>query len=176
MTAVELVWADLDEVDADPADLAAHERARAERLDDPVARRRWVAGRSTLRRELAARGIDASSLAVSGPLALIGGLHVSTSRSGRHAVIAFASKRVGVDVERVRPVRVRHRIAARAFGLDDADLDDESFVQRWCELEAFVKAFGVPLADGFGAVIPDGWEVRTIDAPAGHRAAVVVER
>lgn len=175
---VEIVWVDLD---AEPVDqphesLTPDELARAQRFDDEEARRRWMAGRRALRREMVARDLLPDLLPVTGPLRTAGALRVSTSRSGQHALIGFASSRIGVDVERVRPVRVRHRIAARAFGVDDSGLDDETFVQRWCELEAYVKAVGEPLASGFAAVIGEGWEVRAIEAPPGHRAAVVVER
>lgn len=172
------MWVDLDEADVESDDgpLTPDERERVARFDDDVARRRWAAGRLALRRELAARGVEPPSLPVVGSLAGAGPLRFSTSRSGQHAVMAFAYRRVGVDVERIRPVRARHRIAARAFGVPDGDLDDESFVQRWCELEAYVKAIGEPLAAGFATVVADGWEVQALPAPPGHCAAVVVER
>lgn len=141
------------------------ERARADRVKDPGTRRRFVTGRACLRSALALlTNTNARDLRFNygkhGKPFLPGGPSFSVSHSGERLLIALAAGgRVGVDVERIRPVRRLRAVAARwlapgerawlAAG-DEAGADaDAAFFAVWTRKEAVAKALGSGLATSF---------------------------
>ncbi len=98
-------------------------------------------------------------------------LRFNLSHSGQLALVAVARDvEVGVDVERIRPLREMHSIARRWLGLDDI-ADESEFFRAWTWHEAVVKALGVGLsgsAEGFTGY------AAAVDAGAGYAAAVAV--
>ena len=129
-------------------------------------------------------------------LAAAGELQFSCSSSRDVAVVAVArGRRVGVDVERLRPVREPLAIArsllaeeeqAALAALAPAERD-AAFLRCWTCKEARVKASGAGLGmglDGFAVsvaenvrpqLLADGFAVRGVAAPAGHVAALAAE-
>lgn len=151
------------DLDAFEAVLSIDERSRAQRLVEPVDRRRFIAGRGLLRRTLA----DYTGVAVgdirfehpeSGKPALAGGatLRFNASGSGSLVLIALCQGcEIGVDVERIRPID--DRIAKDAMTADEfarhRDLPDAErerhFFATWVAKEAVSKALGSGLRLGF---------------------------
>jgi 4'-phosphopantetheinyl transferase len=114
-------------------------------------------------------------------------LDFSLSHSGGLALIAVArGRRVGADVERVRPrtdvlaiargsLSARERQAIASEGTDGARR--AAFFRCWTRKEAYLKALGVGLAGGLDAD-PDeagGWQVSTLPVAPGYAAAVAAE-
>ena len=127
----------------------------------------------------------------------------SLSHSGSLAGVAVAAGReVGIDLERLRPVKRADLIAARAMSPDERRAlgeasagDDRShaFLRSWVANEALVKAWGrsvAAVADASSrlgpAAAPGGirvatddngriWSVAGISAPDGYVAAVAAE-
>ena len=96
-------------------------------------------------------------------------LHLSVSHTGNHVGVAVASRPVGLDVERVRPLDVE-ALAAVALSPAERDrlardavtLDDRAFLTIWVRKEAVLKAAGTGLA-----VDPRRLEVSPPSAAAG---------
>jgi 4'-phosphopantetheinyl transferase len=150
--------------------LSSGERQRAGELPLGGRKRRYVARQAALRTILAQRtGLrpDALPLVRSsrGKPALAGEpeLHFSVSDSEECALVAIATRDVGVDVE-----RVRDRPAARRA----AGLGIERFFEGWTRLEASGKALGTGLA-GALAEAP-AMTCVSLDVGAGFAAAVAV--
>jgi 4'-phosphopantetheinyl transferase len=195
--------------------LSDDERARAERFRLERDRRRFAVCRGLLRRLLAPlTGLPPAGLrfryGASGKPALeaagaAGDLRFNVSHSDGVALYAVTRGReVGVDLERVRPVRYVEQIAERFFSAPecdalravppDAKLD--AFFTCWTRKEAYVKArgeglgypldrFAVTVAPGGPAVLsPAGgaderetapWSLRGLQQPDGFVAALAVE-
>jgi 4'-phosphopantetheinyl transferase len=141
--------------------LSAEERERASRFQVAAARRRFVIGRTLLRRELgAAVGADPTALAFSTgnrgkPLLATPGLddppRFNLSHSGDLVAAVFADVEVGVDVEELRSVPTAERLARRFYspaecaalhGLDGG-VRDRAFLRIWTRKEAYLKATGL---------------------------------
>ena len=114
-------------------------------------------------------------------------LDFNLSHSGELALIAVTrGRRVGVDVERVRPrtdvlaiargsLSTREHQAIESLGTDDARRT--AFFRCWTRKEAYLKGLGVGLAGGLDTD-PDeahGWRIRSLVAPPGYKAAVAAE-
>lgn len=153
--------------------LSSDERQRAARYAFDLPRLRFIATRKALRELLGGylnipphrirlgygehgKPYLAGSLAVSG-------LHFNLAHSGDLALLAFArGRRVGVDVEQIRPLPELMTIANRYFTANEAAqisaLPEEerraAFFACWTRKEAFIKALGA----GF-ALPPDRFEV-----------------
>ncbi|MGH7444326.1 MAG: 4'-phosphopantetheinyl transferase family protein [Longimicrobiales bacterium] len=180
------------------AGLSPGERARANRLAVP-ARIRFLTARSALRSRLAAYlgcepdAVDFAYGETGKPaLAPPYGLHFSVAHSADVALLAFARcAPVGVDLERLRPVPRRERIAPRvmaaasAAALEElpAHERDDAFIWAWTQREAYVKAIGggvLRSADPLPFVWPprgyesDGWTVAPLAADAHHHACLAV--
>ena len=168
-----LWWCPLDTADDDVpalrAILSQEELARANRFGTEALRRRYIAGRATLRKTLAvALGVGAASVRIqrgprgrpmlTPPLAL----DFNVTHTEGVAVIAHLTRpgwRVGVDVESLDR-EVSHDSLARKFltareRAAVASLDDEArrvaFLRRWTCKEAMSKATG----DGLSAPFRD---------------------
>jgi 4'-phosphopantetheinyl transferase len=207
------VWvASLDVVDVDVRRFASMlpplERRCADQLDPPL-RRRFLSRRGLRRAILAGyTGCPPDQLQLragpGGKPELDGGdLHFSCADSDDVAVVAVARGRhLGVDVERLRPVKDAVAVARMHFTSNEhAQLcalpprqRDVAFLWGWTRKEAYVKARGDGLSralDGFSVslasptepapaeVIDDGtpgrWSLQAFVPAAGHVAAVVAE-
>jgi 4'-phosphopantetheinyl transferase len=149
-----------DESAAATATLAPGERARAARLP-PELRQRWIASHAALRTILGAHlgrppeRVEWERSPAGRPEPRGNDLWFSLSRSGAKGLIALARGRpVGVDLERLRPIRgapeilsllvtpaERDRIAALPSHRRDREV-----VSWWTRAEAWVKARGTGLA------------------------------
>jgi len=186
----------LDRVSADvtalSASLSAQERARAERFGTALLRRRWIAGRATLRSLLGhALGSDPSAVrlrrGVRGRPELDGDYAVdfNVSHTGDTALIAIATgtrdgTRIGIDVERGER-RVNADGLARKFltereraeiALVASDVRRQRFLRLWTCKEAMSKATGDALSAPFRHmdVMLDGGP-RLIAGPAPYAPA-----
>lgn len=141
--------------------LAEDEAARAAKFVFARDRRRYVVARATLRRLLSGY-IDVAPDAVSFAYEAHGkpmlapplngsGLAFNLSHSGEMAVFAFTrGRRVGVDVEFMRPLDDMHQVAATVFSPRELATFTElppnqqraAFYAGWTRKEAFVKALG----------------------------------
>jgi len=131
-------------------------------------------------------------------------IEFSVSHSGGLALYAFArGVRIGVDVERIRPMRdvrgLAERVLSRAefdaFERLDAPERARAFFATWTRKEAFVKARGTGIAgqlDRFDvsvhpaeparllrvegeAAAASGWTLAPLDPATGFAATVAVE-
>lgn len=160
------------------------ERDRADRGHDPVQGERFTVVRGAVRLLVADRlGTGAADVVWQrGPhgkpapvlLPESGGIHVNWSASGALAVLAIADgRRVGADVEEIRPPGVGARIARRYFPAPDAALVLEAptpansadrFTRLWCRREACVKVHGGRLVQGLGLPLTGPSPLRLADA------------
>jgi 4'-phosphopantetheinyl transferase len=179
--------------------LAPAERARAERFRFSRDRRRFIAARAVLRRILgrclarppAEIGFDYGPHGKPCLAALDGGraesLAFNLAHSGGLALIAVAwGRRLGVDLEAVRPLADLERIARRYFSPAEAasllclpvEQRPQAFFSCWTRKEAYLKATG----EGIGALgdEPDPaasarWSLVALDPAPGFVAALAIE-
>ncbi len=155
----------------------------------------------TLTFELSAHGKPSLSYASCGDTT---GLTFNLSHSGELALVGVTCRRrLGVDIERIRPELAEGAIAERFFSPAEVrDLNELAGAERvcgffrcWTRKEAFVKARGEGLSlplDSFGVALradqppaicwttgdPDEagrWSVISVAAHADYEAAAVVE-
>jgi 4'-phosphopantetheinyl transferase len=194
--------------------LSPDERARAERYSFEKHRNQYVAGRGLLRTLLGGYlGEEPSRIAFAygpqGKPALAAGgqrtsLDFNLSHSGDIAVYAFSrGRRLGIDLERVRPMADGDRFADRFFAPAESSLvrslSGESklaaFFTIWTCREAILKASGDGLAKSMSqteVLLPEGgpvqlvrvggdteqaalWRLETFSPAAGYQAALAVE-
>ena len=168
------------------ADLSPDERQRAARFTRDEPRRRFVVSRGALRTILghhlgvAPRDVPLAYANNGKPELKAGELHFNLTHSGELALVAVAKGcAVGVDLERVRPVRQRDEIAGRYFApaeigaileLDESQRTD-AFLRCWTRKEAVLKVIGTGLGYPLDAfAVPVGTDIDTdawIDL-AGH--------
>jgi 4'-phosphopantetheinyl transferase len=137
--------------------LSAAETARAESLRHPRDRDRYVVGRGRLREVLGAlSGHTPAALALVttgfGKPELPGsGLFFNLAHAEGQALLAVTTAgRIGVDLERLQPVRDRDLIAGRFFAAAEIAAlrrvpqveRDAAFLRCWTRKEAYVKAVG----------------------------------
>ena len=164
--------------------LSDEERARADRFRGASLRRRFVAGRGTLRLILAGYiGIAPARVAFTygtrgkPGLARPMGLEFNLAHSGGLAYCALAWRRaIGVDVEAVRPMDNAERIIGRYFTpREQAEFLAypgaerlAAFYRGWTRKEAFLKATGEGLAASL-----DSFEVSLGADPGPPRSLLV---
>jgi 4'-phosphopantetheinyl transferase len=125
-------------------------------------------------------------------------IRFNLSDSGEFALVGVARGReVGIDIERIRGERPTENIAHRFFGPGEVrelmDTPEEArvhaFFNCWTRKEAYIKARGEGLhmslssfevSLGNEALIRkaedrERWSIRALEAPAGYKAAVIVE-
>lgn len=152
----------VDVADAPADTLSADELERAGRYRVESARRSFVAVRAALRRVLGARlGLAPAEVRLAvdgyGRPSVDGPVSFNVSHSGALGLIAVADgeRRVGIDVEQVRPETDFRSLAARFFHPEEAAaIGDrrDAFFRCWTRKEAVVKALGHGLShplDGF---------------------------
>lgn len=187
-------WASLDRIPpatADEPDLTPREHERAGRFLVEDARRRFLTGRTLLRRTLSTL-LDVAPAEV--PLTvtdrgkpMLGGpgsprpLAFNLSHSGDVVVAAFARcARLGVDLEAPGRDHDAARLARRFFTTAEADAvaaasdPDPVFLHLWTAKEAWMKAVGegLGIAPRDVGVAPDpDAPPRLVALPAGHDPA-----
>lgn len=101
---------------------------------------------------------------------------VNWSHSGELLAIAWSStKRVGVDIEKIRPRDRWLRIAGRFFAESElADLEKQdsliAFLKLWCLKEAVIKAHGHGISYGMEKVLfrwDGGWKLQALPGEMG---------
>ena len=186
--------------------LSPEERARAARFRFAGDRNRFLAARAVLR-DILARYLDCHpseprfSYAPFGKPVLVPSsrgneLRFNLAHSGGLAVYAIAQRReVGIDVEEIRPLFARERIAEQFFSQPEiAELralpvqrQPMAFFNCWTRKEAYLKArgdglqipldsFSVSLAPcesaEFRVGVDPGWSLRALTPARGYAAAV----
>jgi len=177
------------------------ERARACALLDPGRGRRFVASHGAVRVILGHRlGVAPESLrwryGPNGKPELAGTeAHVSLSHSGGLAALAMTGRRrVGVDIQEVRPGLAATRMATRFYPAAEARYvmaghgpagQAGRFTQLWARKEACLKVTDGRLMSGLQQVVlgtgpADGEQggtplIRDLRVPPGFRAAVAAE-
>jgi 4'-phosphopantetheinyl transferase len=173
-----------EDLDVEPlcALLSPDELERAARFVFTRDRRRFIAARAALRSILGERLGEAPSrlrfdYGPQGKPALASawqesGIQFNLAHSGDWALVALAcNKRVGVDLEQIRPLVEGREIARRHFSPRETadlwslplELQEEAFFRCWTRKEAYLKALGCGLSlalDAFDVSLLPG------DAPA----------
>ncbi len=164
--------------------LSAGERARLARIRDPRARAARRAARLCLRLLLARylredpAALELETAPGGKPFLAGGGLRFNLSHAGGLGLVAVSRDfEVGVDLERVRPVRRPERIAARMFGAGAlealAGVQGEArlhrFFEQWTLLEARQKCSGAGLFGGRPGKAPAAC---SFEPAPGFRAAL----
>ena len=155
--------------------LCANERARAARFRLERDRRRYIVARARLRELLAERlSIPPQSIELvygphGKPALPAGDLRFNVSHSEELALYVFARGReVGIDVEAVRDVPERERIARQWFS--EADYRRFGFLGCWTRREAAAKALGLGITQM--DVEPSGCSVHGFHPAPGYVAAL----
>ena len=190
--------------------LSGEERVRAARLRTTELRLRFITAHGALRWILS-RYLDKAAEAIRFETATLGKPHVAgpvsfnLSHSDDLAVVAVTENgRIGVDVERIRPMPDADDLVKRFFTPGEAQqyaaappLDrSATFFSTWTRKEAFLKATGVGLqqplnsfeVDGapsatcprlvvLGAAMPDAprFALRSFTPQPGYAAAVALD-
>lgn len=179
--------------------LSAEESSRAAAMEHPVLRARFVVSRGLRRKVLAAvLGRDPAELEfVEEPgekprLRSNLGVDFNLSHAGDHVALVTGRGAVGVDLEKIRPVRTMTALAERYFHPEESAFwrsrpameQEEAFFLLWAAREAAMKCAGTGLARGLAltridpAIIGSGRAggrvgaqelvVQRADAPAGY--------
>jgi 4'-phosphopantetheinyl transferase len=192
--------------------LSGDERARAERFHFERDRVRFIVARASLRQILGAYLDTAPARlafaygpqgkpALAWPPAFV---TFNLSHSGELVLYALArARRVGIDVERRRPVEDVEGLAATVFAAAEraelaslpADQRIEAFLDGWTRKEAFIKAVGeglshpldtfvvslAPAAPARLVCVGDrpgaacGWSLHALTTEPGYTASLAVE-
>ncbi|MDB5352321.1 MAG: phosphopantetheine-protein transferase [Planctomycetota bacterium] len=190
--------------------LSDDELRRADRFRAEGHRSRFVVGRATMRRVLGAylaedpRCLSFATNTHGKPRLEGSRLEFNLSHSADRAILAVSrDRRVGIDIEQVRPMQEGERIAARFFSASECETflklpdtrKNEAFFHIWTRKEAYIKAIGVgisipldsfdvpaqvdPLHEPFAMAArgndPTPWTMRDIATEPGYVAALVVE-
>jgi len=190
------------------ASLSVDERERHGRFHFARDARAFARRRAALRRLVAGRvGVEAGDVQFrcserGRPSVAAPGPELNTSHSEGLALIAMSEgRRVGVDLERLRPVPGAASVARHYFAPQEEEAlaavspggRSEAFLRCWTRKEAYIKAVGdglsMPLASfevsvtgGRSLLVrpnPDdrrAWRLRDLPLPAGWVGALCVER
>ena len=190
------------------ADLIPAEQERAARYRAAKVREQFVIGRGLLRRVLGGHlGVHPHAVPIiysdgGKPVLACGSLHFNLTHTDGLALIATATRRVGIDVERVRHVPDADGLVSRFFSPAECEAFRSlpegrragGFLRGWTCKEAVIKAAGatVQCLDGFdveldparpprvlaarhAAIGACAWAVESWEPAAGFAAAVAVE-
>jgi 4'-phosphopantetheinyl transferase len=194
------IWQiDLDQ-SAPEDSLSSDERQRADRLQVPLMRRRFVAARTALRDILSGyTGLEPAALRFDyGPtgkpsLAGFDWPQFNLTHCDDLALLAISALPVGIDVERVRPLDALPQMMQIACSPAERQallaLSESrrlrAFFYTWTRKEALMKAHGngfrlahelsLPVSDAPQTVHADGWTVYDLPLPGDLLAAVAVQ-
>jgi len=172
--------------------LTARERERAEGMASDVLRARFVVSRG-LRREMLARatGRAAGELEFVEPeggkprLVEGGGWDFNVSHAGEYVAVVAGRGPVGIDVEKLRPVREMTALVRRYFHADEVraweNLEERErergFFVLWSAREAAMKCCGLGLARGLAVTRVDpGFLYQRVATVTVGEALVMVEK
>jgi len=193
--------------------LSEDERARLARMSSLNAAHQFIAGRWLLRTILAAvTGGTPEQVSLEYDLhgkprmarPPAGGIDFSLSHSGHLAVLALGRNgRVGVDIERIRPLSDISRLARRILtakelaGFEASPQEEQSrpLIAAWARKEAVLKALGTGISGSPSSVevtldctlesveflalatghVPERWTVRTLAMPPEFQGALALE-
>jgi len=181
------------EVDGLMALLSCDERARAERLLDPVKADRFVAARGQMRQVLA-RYLDGSPAEVSfaygthGKPSLAGAageeFKFNLSHAGSWGLIAVTrGGDIGVDIEQLDTNLDYEKVAARFFSAEErvelehyaASRRRRGFVRIWTRKEALLKGQGGGFSTLAAGIPESKWRPRLFTVDRGYLGAFAVE-
>jgi 4'-phosphopantetheinyl transferase len=213
---VQVVFLAMPGLPVDPMlrSLSQDEHVRLGRISNPIVAQRFIAGRWLLRSVLAAvigglpEGIhlqygEHGKPALAEPFP--GGVAFNLSHSGDLAALALARDgRVGIDIERLRPLSDAPRLARRiltvgemvAYDALPADARLPTLIAAWARKEAVLKALGTGISGSPSSVevsldpglegqdfvalasgaIPDRWSVLALAMPSGFQGALALEK
>jgi len=188
--------------------LTSEERARAARYRSNSARRQFVSTRGLLRRILAAHlGISPLDVPIGHtgagkPIVVGADLHFNVTHTEGLALVVFAERPVGIDVERIRDMSDPEGLVGRFFSRHEREaflalpneLRRAGFFRGWTCKEALIKASGLSIAflDGFDVelhperpaalvaarhpvVASSAWSLAAWEPVGGYVAAVAIE-
>jgi 4'-phosphopantetheinyl transferase len=182
--------------------LSADEQERAARLKIPQARARFIAGRVALR-QILAKYTSQTLQFIYGehgkPALFNSGLHFNLAHSEDRALLALARHPIGVDLERIRPLKEMAYIVRTAFTEGEqerlatlpADQQESTFFRLWTCKEAAMKALGGgfrlaqeieialnehPHLIRLGDENVDEWTLAVVPDQIGFAAAYVVKK
>lgn len=172
--------------------LSPEECRRAERLQLPADRRRFLAGRLGLRSLLSRysgippQGIPLDHSSTGKPYWRDPPLPLQFNLSHSHERVLIGLRwqyRIGVDLEWVRPVLRWQRIAQRYFSAAEqgrlascpAPERDALFFQMWTQKEALLKGTGRGLAGSRALGEDSRWVTLPLQVAGGYAAAVALE-
>lgn len=190
--------------------LSTREKARADRFVYDHHRRRYTVAQAHLRRILAElRGIHPARVRFRygehGKPFLTGGPAFNQSHSSERVMIGVAARgRLGIDLEKIRTVRLMAEIVRKNLAPDEAALFQRTpdrdrqrmFFRIWTCKEAFLKALGVGLTEplrsfsvdpspgrrsalvraGEHKEAPADWHVANVPCSRGAEAAIAIDR
>lgn len=137
--------------------LTPEERERADRYKISKPRHQFVTGRGLLR-QILANCLDLSPQAVpitytgaGKPVLADGGLHFNVTHTDNIALIALATRPVGIDIEQIRNLANPEGIVERFFSVAECEayralpleLRTTGFFRAWTCKEAVIKAAGL---------------------------------
>ena len=188
----------------DPSVLDDVERRRADALETPDLRRRYLLAHAALRHLLGqAVGLPPRDVRIvrescprcgaPGGRPVLGestrSLHFSLSSSKHLVLVALASAAVGVDVEAIPSRRAVDEAGAllnpaEREELRDMDPEDRrsTFTRLWSRKEAYLKGIGVGVAHGLDEYVgtrphgaaPAGWTLLDVPVPPGFAASAAL--
>jgi len=178
----------LDETHFDWPAALPEELSLAARFRSPMLRYRYLRAHAALRgilRNFTAAPLEFAAAEHGKPyLPGVPELKFNLSHSHEMALVAVALEvDVGVDVERLRPMRDYQAVAERFFPPAEAAVlaaappaaRKREFFRLWTRIEAMLKARGIGLY-GAGTDLAGEWTVEPIDAGARFAAAVAATR
>ncbi|MEO0531451.1 MAG: 4'-phosphopantetheinyl transferase superfamily protein [Planctomycetota bacterium] len=158
-----------DRLDALHAHLSDDERERAAKFTREDPRRRFIAARGTLRERLAERlsAEPAELVFAYGPMGKPSvcdapELHFNLAHSADLAICALADEPVGIDLERIRPMKNAQGLARRWFHpeeiarIENAADPLHEFFRTWTMKEAVLKLIGVGVGEALPKVLTPG--------------------
>jgi len=206
---VQVWWASLEATDSQTEELrrvlSPEETRRAERFRVEAAARRFIAARAALRSVLGrTTGTDPADITFAfgehgKPRLSGGGPCFNASDTGNFVVVAVTTTEVGIDIELVRSLRRRDRLARRICTKRELDAltrfpeeqRDAALLRLWTCKEAALKAIGTGLPGGARNVEvdlpphgspklvrvlddPDRWALYSVDLPPNLLCSTVI--
>jgi 4'-phosphopantetheinyl transferase len=174
--------------------LPLYERDRAERIYSPRLRENFVAGRAFLRSTLSYYlGISPGEVLINidqrgkpylAPEINHQNITFNFSHTASLATLVVAhEQRVGVDIEKLKPLQRMAAIAKRFFSKNELDewhacseiYRQEKFFRLWTRKEAWTKADGRGLAPLAHHEKPEEWQCSDFTPQKGYVGAIVYE-
>jgi 4'-phosphopantetheinyl transferase len=123
-------------------------------------------------------------------------LEFNISHSENFALYGFVlNRKIGVDLEKIRPIKELDKIAHRFFSLSEYKLITNSknpekqqiFFKMWTAKEAYLKAIGTGISEGLDSIEIDNlhlkinqqnlnnWQLYNLETEINYQASLVIE-